>query len=314
MTERSKTDIVFMGTPEFSIPTLKALHESESINVVLVITAPDRKQGRSLKLTPCPVKVYAEKNSIPFIQPENVNTEEVANEIREKLPELVVVIAYGQILKDLIIFLPKFATINIHASLLPKFKGASPINAAILAGEKESGATIIHIDAGIDTGRIYCKDKVKSEENETAGSLSKKISQLGAKLLIETIPRIISGELTPQKQSKHGSYAKKLRKQDGVIDWHKEAIEIDRKIRGMAPWPGTFSMLPNGKRLKIIEALPSSESSNKPGKIYDKEGQLFIGCINGSVKIIRLQPEGSRVLNASDFLNGYQQYLDIELT
>lgn len=251
--------IVFMGTPDFAVPALKALAESDKHQVTLVVTQPDRPKGRSGKPAPSDVKKCALEYGIPVFQPEKIREKEAAERLAEEKADIFVVAAFGQILPREILEMPRYGCVNIHGSLLPKYRGAAPIQWAVLNGEKEAGNTIMQMNEGLDTGDILTQESVLLDEKETAGSLYDKLSQMGGALLLRTLDRLEEGSITPVPQDDAQScYAKMLRKEMGQIDWSKSAEEIGRLVRGLNPWPSAYTHW-NHKLLKIWMASPVSQ-------------------------------------------------------
>ena len=296
-------NIIFMGTPEFAVPSLKALIDSK-YNVVGVVCQPDRPSGRGRKLTSPPVKILAEAYSIPVLQPEKIRTDEFFEEIKSLKPDLICVTAYGKIIPPNILEHPKYGCVNVHASLLPKYRGAAPINWAIINGEKTTGITTMLMDEGMDTGDILLKKEIEIGEDDTSIELSERLSQVGAKLLIETIEKGQNDEIVPIKQNDSEATSAPIIKKDvGRIDWNKSAGEIRNLIRGTQPWPGAFTSY-NGKNLKIFKASVTSLKGN-PGKVLVSDGgKLVIGSGQNSLDIIELQIEGGKRLKITDFLRG----------
>jgi len=296
-------NIIFMGTPEFAVPSLQALIDSE-YNVVAVVCQPDRPSGRGRKLTSPPVKILAEANSIPVLQPEKVRTDEFYETLKEFKPDLICVTAYGRIIPKNILELPKYGCLNVHASLLPKYRGAAPINWAIINGEKNTGITTMLMDEGMDTGDILLKKEIEIGENDTSIELGEKLSNIGAALLIETIKKGQNDEIKPIKQNDDEATSAPIIKKDvGKIDWSRSAIEIRNLIRGTQPWPGAFTSYQD-KNLKIFKAVVDDMEGN-PGEILNSNnGRLVIGTGNKSLSIEELQIEGGKRLNVSDFLRG----------
>ncbi|MEK6223333.1 MAG: methionyl-tRNA formyltransferase [Thermodesulfobacteriales bacterium] len=295
--------IIFMGTPEFAVPSLKALIESDH-DVVAVVAQPDKPKGRGRKLAPPPTKAFAEQHNIPVLQPEKVRTQEFLSQLQNLSPDLICVTAYGKILPKNILELPRCGCVNVHASLLPKYRGAAPINWAIVRGETQSGITTMLMDEGMDTGDILLKKEIQIQDEDDAGSLSEKLSQLGAELLLETISQLQEGKLDPAKQDESlATYAPMLKKSDGEIKWDKPASELWNLIRGMNPWPGTFTTLGN-KSLKIFKAkLVDSEGS--PGEVLESDpGVLRVSTGEGALEILELQLEGGKRLDTKSFLAG----------
>jgi methionyl-tRNA formyltransferase len=295
--------IVFMGTPEFAVPSLKALIESED-EVVAVVTQPDKPKGRGLEVTSPPTKVLAEKHGIPVFQPQKIKTEEFFNELKKFSPDLICVAAYGKILPKNILELPPYGCINVHASLLPKYRGAAPINWAIIRGEKVTGITTMKMDEGMDTGDMLLKREIPIDDEDTGETLSEKLSHVGALLLIETIRLLKEGKLTPIPQDhSQATYAPMLKKEDGNIEWKKPAEDIRNLIRGTLPWPGAYTTL-DGKLLKIYKARVS-EGSGKPGEVIKSEfGILRVATGKGALDILELQIEGGKRLKTEEFLRG----------
>ena len=246
--------VVFMGTPDFSVGTLEALVEA-GYEITGVVTQPDKPKGRGKQMMPTPVKEAAEKHGLPVYQPRRVRDAEAIEEIRKMEPDVIVVVAFGQIIPKEILDMPKYGCINVHASLLPAYRGAAPIQWAVMNGDEVSGVTIMKMDEGLDTGDMLTKVEVPLAADETGGSLFDKLAAAGAKLLVETLPKLEKGEVTPEKQPEISTteYARMIKKEDGKIDWTKSAVEIERQIRAMSPWPSAFTKV-NGKNLKIWDA------------------------------------------------------------
>ena len=309
--------VIFMGTPEFAVPSLVKL--IENFNVIAVVTQPDKPVGRKQVLTASPVKKIAEKNQILVIQPEKLrNNLEITEQLKSFNPDLIVVAAYGLIIPKEIIELAKYGIINVHASLLPRWRGASPINHAILYGDQETGITIMEIDEQMDHGRIISQQTVKIEHNDNAQTLSKKLEAIGGDLLVKTIPDYISGHISPQVQDESlVTYASKLSKESGKIDWNKPAIEIERMIRAFNPWPEVWTIWQD-KKIKITEAsvteneAPHSDSDT--GKVYLNNKNLAVYCQKNSLIIKKLQLEGKKEQLASEFLNGHQDFVGTNLS
>jgi len=292
-----------MGTPEFAVPSLGALAESGD-EVVALIAQPDRPSGRGRKLTPPPTKQLAERLGIPVLQPSRIRTDEFIQELKKLNPDLICVVAYGKILPKAVLDLPRLGCVNVHASLLPEYRGAAPINWAIACGEKVTGVTTMMMDEGMDTGDILLKREIPIDEEDTGETLSGKLSQLGAKLLIETIELLKKRELRPQKQDEsRATYAPLLKKEDGKIDWGRPAVEIENQVRGMLPWPGAFTTL-DGKLLKVYK-VRVSDGAGKPGVVIESNtGTIRVGTGEGTVDIQELQIEGGKRLDSKAFLAG----------
>lgn len=297
--------IVFMGTPEFACPTLRTLIERGE-QVVAVVTQPDRPKGRGQQTLPPPVKVVAEQHGIPVLQPVKVRLPESIEEIRGLNPDLIVVIAFGQILPKALLDIPKYGCINVHASLLPRYRGAAPLNWCIINGETETGVTTMMMDVGLDTGDMLLKRSTPIGADEDTQSLHDRMSQLGAELLAETLDRLARGELVPEKQDDALTcYAPMMKKEDGLIDWSRDAQAIKNQVRGMTPWPGAYSFL-DEKLLKVFRVQTAS-GSGAPGEILSlgRDG-IEVACGTGSLVLAELQLEGKKRLSAGDFLAGYK--------
>lgn len=301
--------IVFMGTPDFAAGALKAIIEAGH-EVTLVVTQPDRAKGRSDKLIPSPVKEVALEHNIPVFQPLKIKTPEAVAELRKYDADIFIVAAFGQIISQEILDMPRYGCVNIHASLLPKYRGASPIQRVILDGEEKTGVTIMQMDAGIDTGDMLYKVETEISDEDTFETLHDRLTGIGAEAIVEALPLIESGELVPEKQDDSQScYAKLIKKEMGKIDFNKSAAEVSRLVRGMNPWPSAYTFL-SGKQMKIwrVSVLPQTdEKTGKavPGEIVEltKDG-ITVKCGEGSVKILELQLEGKKRMAAKDFLLG----------
>ena len=307
--------IIFMGTAELSCASLEKIASNKNFSVVAVVTQPDKPKGRELKLTPSPVKILAEKLTLPVLQPLKARDEKFIGELRELKPDLMVVVAYGQILPQTILDLPRVGCLNVHTSLLPKYRGAAPIQWAIANGDAETGVTIMKMDAGLDTGPILSTRRSLILLTDDSQILHDRLAQLGAELLIETIPACVAGKISPQPQPTEGStYAAKIKKEDGKIDWHLPAEKIWNRLRAFTPWPGAFTFL-NGRMLKIWKGRVAKEVWNKenmflkvgmnPGTILsaDKSG-IIVLCGKDFLHIAELQREGGKRLTAEQFLAG----------
>jgi len=305
--------IVFMGTPEFSVPPLEYLIKSE-YQVVGVYTQPDKPTGRGRTLEQLPVKRVALQHGLELFQPVKLrNPDEVARLAALK-PDLILVAAFGQILPQSVLDIPKFGCLNIHPSLLPEYRGATPIPAAILAGDKETGVTIMLMDAGMDTGPIISQIIVGIEPDDTTESLTTRLAQAGVRLLGEALPLWFEGSLKPQPQDgSKATYTKPVTKDDGTIDWQMSAVEISRRIRAFHPWPGCYTWW-QGKLLKVLEAVAlHKEGSLTPGKVVDlASGQPAVVGVetgDGILGLLRIQLEGKRALTASEFLLGQRAFV-----
>jgi methionyl-tRNA formyltransferase len=305
----NRIKIIFMGTAELSCASLEKLAGEKSFSVNAVVTQPDKPKGRDLKLTPSPVKILAEKLNLPVLQPLKARDEQFLGALRELKPDLMVVVAYGQILPRTILDLPRFGCLNVHTSLLPKYRGAAPIQWAIANGDAETGVTIMKMDAGLDTGPILSVRRTAILPADDSQILHDRLAQLGAELLVETIRDYLTGTISPQPQPKDGStYAAKIKKEDGKIDWNTPSIKIWNRLRAFTPWPGAFTFLqtePKPQLLKIWKAEPM-EKSGGAGEVLsaDKNG-IFVGCGQGALRILEVQREGGRRLTAEQFLIGH---------
>jgi methionyl-tRNA formyltransferase len=303
MIEAESIRTVFMGTPEFALPPLEGLIAA-GVNLVGVYTQPDRPKGRGKKLAASPVKQLALEHDIPVFQPHKLRDPQAVEELRALQPDLIIVVAYGQILPKVILDMPQYNCINIHASLLPKYRGAAPINKVVVDGETETGVTTMLMDVGLDTGDMLVKRRLRIGENETAGQLHDRLAVLGRETLEETLQLLCAGKLVAEKQDDSLScYAPMMKKEDGLVVWQKSAQEIHNQVRGLDPWPGTYTHL-DGDVLKIA-ATTVCEESGAPGTILsaDKNGVL-VACGEGSVLIGELQLPGKKRLAAVNFLSG----------
>lgn len=296
---------IFLGTGEIGLPALRWLLESPHGQVIAVYTQPDRPSGRHMELTPPAVKVLALERGVPVHQPENLRDPAAWEELNALAPELIVVMAYGQILSKKVISLPTVACLNLHASILPKHRGASPIQGAILAGDAMSGVTVMHVAPGLDTGDMILAETCPIEPEETGGTLHDKLAEVAPKALARALDLLVAGKAprTPQ-DSALATYHGKLEREDGKIDWTQSAVEIERLIRAYDPWPGTFTYL-DGKKLKIYPPTPILEASGAPGTVIPTEGeQLVIACGQGALALREVQLEGRKRLPVSAFLTG----------
>ncbi len=302
--------IIYMGTPDFSVGPLEALIKAGH-EISLVVCQPDRPKGRSKEPAPCPVKECALAHGLEVFQPERIKRPEAVEQLKKYPADVFVVAAFGQILSKEILDMPEYGCLNIHASLLPAYRGASPIQYAVINGDKESGVTIMQMDEGIDTGDILSQRSVEIDKEETGGSLFDKLSVIGSQLIVETLDQLEKGALTPVKQDgSKSSHVGMLRKEDGLINWLRSAEEIERLIRGTDPWPGAYTYF-RAKVLKIwkAEVAGGSVGENKakaaPGYItcVDKDN-FYISCGEGVLKIKELQAEGKKRMSCADYLRG----------
>jgi len=297
--------IIFMGTPDFSVPTLRALHENQ-YDVLAVVTQPDRPKGRGRRLVPPPVKEVASTLGYSVLQPLGIKEPWFIEKIIALDPDLFVVVAYGRILPGSFLSIPHLGAINIHPSLLPKYRGPAPIQWAIINGEQETGVTTMWMDEGMDTGDILLSSKVPIGPDDTSGSLHRRLAEIGAQLLIETLTKIKSADFVGKPQDKSGAtYAPLLKKKDGRIDWTRDARSVDAFIRGMIPWPGAFTFL-FGKRLKVLKAKDLQKAAReKPGTVLEGfPGDFNIATGRGILAIEEVQLESAKRLPVEDFLRG----------
>lgn len=299
--------IVYMGTPDFAVPPLAALVEA-GYEVAGVVTQPDKPKGRGKAMMATPVKEEAMKHGIPVYQPQKVRAQEFVDVLTELNPDIIVVAAFGQIIPKVILELPKFGCINIHASLLPKYRGAAPIQQAVIDGEEESGVTIMKMGMGLDTGDMISKVAVPIAADETGGSLFDKLAEAGADLLIKTLPSIFDGTAVYEKQPEESPtpYAAMITKQMGLMDFTKSAAELERLVRGMNPWPSAYTFL-HGKTLKVwTSAVEKTNVCEKPGTVIktDKKG-IYVACGEEVLVLKEVQLEGKKRMEADAFLRGY---------
>lgn len=293
--------VIFFGTPDFAVPSLRALISEEDI--ALVVTQPDKLKGRGHMLSSPPVKVLAVASGIKVLQPPKIREEEFYNVVKRIAPEFIVVVAYGKILPEEVLGLPLYGCINVHGSLLPKYRGAAPVQWALINGEKITGVTTILMDTGIDTGDILQHAEVPILDDDNAETLSWKLADLGGKTLIETLKGIRSGTVKPVPQTGEATYAPPLRKEDGRINWGRSSHELFRFVKGLYPWPSAFSYL-NGEMIKIIKVKPL-DGNGVAGRIEKASGgQLVVGTGKGLLLIEELQPGGRRIMPAEAFLSG----------
>ncbi|MFP4031770.1 MAG: methionyl-tRNA formyltransferase [Desulfococcaceae bacterium] len=297
-------NIVFMGTPDFAVPTLKALHRGPH-RVVQVVTQPDRPRGRGRKAAPTPVKAAALKMGLSVVQPESIRASEFLQAVRTLRPDLLVVVAFGQILKPALLEIPRRGAINVHASLLPKYRGAAPIQWAIINGERETGVTTMFMDAGLDTGDILLTRPEPIRVEDTAGTIHDRLAVGGAELLLETLDRLETLNPIPQDHERT-SYAPLLTKADGHISWDRPAEAIDWRVRGVSPWPGAFTFIQD-RRVKLFRTLPLEESASAPpGTVVPGfPDELRVATGRGVLSLLELQGASGRRLPVADFLRGF---------
>jgi len=304
--------LVFMGSPDFAIPVLQAL--VERYEVVGVVTQPDRPAGRGKVLTPPPVKSLAERYQLPVIQPRRLSQPDAFAQLVAWQPDVIIVAAFGQILKPQVLDLPAFGCVNVHASLLPRWRGAAPIQAAILHGDKQTGVTIMRMDAGIDTGGILSQQAIEIHPQDTSLSLSARLAELGADLLLESLPEYLSGRIHIQEQDDQlATYAPMLKKEDGSLDFLRSAQTLERQVRAFNPWPGAY-MEWKGQLIKILRAhtLPNqmseAETSWEPGTKLRVDNLPALSTAEGLLVLDVLQPAGKKALSGSEFLNGARDW------
>lgn len=299
-------NLIFCGTPQFAVPTLEKL-VAEKFPIQLVITNPDEPRGRGHKVQPSPVKEVALKHGLAIYQPAKLKTDETRNFITQYRPDAIVIVAYGHIVPPWMIDLPPLGCINLHASLLPKYRGAAPIAWALIRGEKETGVTTMKIDAGMDTGDMLLERRELIRDDDTTETLSERLSVIGADLMVETLQKLERAEITPRPQdSRMATMAPRLKKADGLIDWTQPADELARRVRGLIPWPGAYTLF-RGKRLHIwrAEAVPAIGSAVAPSTISTEGGRLAVACGEGTLLVLHeVQLEGRKRLVARDFANG----------
>lgn len=301
--------LTFMGTPSFAVPSLEAL--VGNYEIAAVVTQPDRPASRGRKIVASPVKEVAVAHSLPLMQPESLRREEVIAQLRELQPEVIVVAAYGQILRPEVLNIPPFGVINVHPSLLPKYRGASPIAGAILAGEEETGVTIMLMDEGMDTGPILTQIATKIDPEDTRGSLGERLSKLGAVLLADTLPRWLQGQIEPQPQDDtKATYTRLITKKDGLIDWSLPAVETWRAVRAYNPWPSARTSW-RGTLLKVLAARPLPEWAGKgePGQILDLSDGVAVATGGGALILREVQLGGKRAMDIRDFVRGQRDFI-----
>jgi methionyl-tRNA formyltransferase len=306
--------IVFMGTPDFAVPSLEALLKSKD-DIVGVVTQPDRPKGRGQVLTPSPIKQVALREHIPVLQPTKMKDPEFLAALASWKPDLIAVAAFGRILPPVILSLPPKGCINVHGSLLPKYRGAGPIQWAIINGERETGITTMLMDEGMDTGAVLMKEKIAITPDDTAGSLSPRLAELGGRLLVETLTRLKAGTLTPQVQDHdQATMAPLLKKEDGVIDWTLSATAIANRIRGLTPWPGAYTFL-GADRWMLYRAVALSEpSAEPPGRITAvTKDAIHVATGEGVLAVKELQPANSRRMTVAQYLAGHPIQAGVQL-
>lgn len=297
--------VVYMGSPDFAVPALAALLERHDLaKVVALVTQTDKPTGRGQTLTPPPTKVLALEHGVLVLQPKTLKDEAVQNELRAFDADLFVVAAYGKILPQAVLDLPKIACVNLHASLLPRHRGAAPIAHALLAGDTETGVCLMQMEAGLDTGPVYARVTTKITEEDNAGTLTDRLAQLGAELLVQNLPLLADKKLAAEKQPDAGAtYANKLKKEDGAIDWKLPAQQVWQRIRAYSPWPSAFTFV-DKKRLQVLAAMPAHDTKAHAGAAIIDGQRLFVGCGEGAIEILEVKPEGKRAMAIDAYLAG----------
>jgi methionyl-tRNA formyltransferase len=302
--------LVFMGTPDFAVPVLEAL--VGRYQVVAVVTQPDRAAGRGQRAKFSPVKKTALAHDLPLLQPPSLRRPEAAMELRELAPDVIIVAAFGQILPPKVLAIPPHGCLNVHASLLPRYRGAAPIAAAILAGEEQTGVTIMLMDEGMDTGPILAQAECKIKPQDTTGSLSVKLAQQGADLLAETLPRWLESQIVPQPQDDSlATYCQMITKKDGLIDWSLPATDLWLRVRAYDPWPGAYTYW-RGKRLKILRARPVTAvgtSDEEPGRVTSLDNRVAVVAGTDALLLEEIQLAGKKALAAQEFIRGQRNFI-----
>ncbi|RME09305.1 MAG: methionyl-tRNA formyltransferase [Ardenticatenia bacterium] len=316
--ERTTTDkprLIFLGTPVFAVPSLQRLAETGAYDIVQVITQPDRPAGRGRKLRPSPVKEAAQALGLPVWTPETLKTPDAVAYLRDLAPDVAVVVAYGEILRPNVLAIPPKGFLNVHASLLPKYRGAAPIQAAILNGDRETGVSIMLLDEGMDTGPVLAQRVVPIAPDETAGTLSEKLAQVGAELLVETLPRWLAGEIEPRPQDhSQATVTRLIKKAHGRIDWTAPAVQIERQVRAFTPWPSAFTTW-DGRLLKVLRARVVNAPAHdaEPGTVVALDEGPAVVTGEGLLLLEEVQLEGKRPTTGKAFLQGYSQIVGARL-
>lgn len=309
--------VVFIGTGEIGVPVLRSLLNSKEHEIIGVVTQPDKPVGRTQRIEAPPIKKAAAEIAAPILQPERIKRPDAVEAIRELAPEVIVVMAYGQILPRAVLEIPSVACLNLHASLLPRHRGAAPIQSAILAGDRESGITVMYMDEGLDTGDILLQSRIEIAPDETGGSLHDRLAQIAPVALDEALARLGTGNAPRVSQdSSVATYAPKLEREDGRINWTETVALIERKIRAFNPWPGAFTLLRDEaghkRKLKIFSAKIVAGGKASPGEIVDSANAIVIGATEGALSLGEVQLEGKRRMRAAEFLRGYSATLRVE--
>jgi methionyl-tRNA formyltransferase len=300
-----------MGTPEFAVPVLRALTHAHA--VVGVVTQPDRSGGRGKKLTASPVKAFAQQTGLSIIQPNQLREPEAMAQLTAWAPDLIVAAAFGQLLRPAVLGLPPRGCLNVHASLLPRYRGASPIAAAILAGEAETGVTIMKMDEGLDTGPTLARRAEPIRPDDTTQTLSERLAEVGAALLVEILPGYLTGQITPQPQEgAFATFAPQLKKEDGHLDFTRPAVELERRVRAFTPWPGAFALWKD-QPLKILRATLLENARGEPGLIMPTEHGPAVACGAGALALSHIQPPGKKPMAGADFARGARGFIGAKL-
>ena len=300
-------NVVFMGTPDFAVGSLQALLEAGQYHIQAVVTQPDRPKGRGQKVVETPVKTFALQHGLPVFQPLKIREPEFVQKLKEWRPDFIVVAAFGQFLPREILEIPVYGCINVHGSLLPKYRGAAPVQYALINGEKETGVTIMRMEKGMDTGAMYSKVTVPIDEEMNFARLHDELKEKGAKLLTDTLPGIADGLQPEEQNEREATYATLITKEMAKIDWTSDARQVHDRVRGFDPVPGAFTYLPDGKLLKIWETRVTGNSSEAaPGTVVSVgKREFFVACGEGVLRILTVQPESKKRMPAAVFLNGH---------
>lgn len=299
--------IVFMGTPDFAVPSLEALLKSDD-EVVGVVTQPDRPKGRGQDVIPSPVKIVCQREGIPVLQPLKMKDPAFLDALRQWAPDVIAVTAFGRILPPVILSLPPHGCINVHGSLLPKYRGAGPVQWALIRGERETGITTMFMAEGMDTGDMLLRETVEIRPDDTAGTLAVRLAEVGGRLLVETLRRLKAGTLTPERQDDaQATLAPLLKKEDGLIDWTLTAVEIANRVRGLSPWPGAYTFV-NGERWALWRVQASDESTGaSPGTVTKvAKDRVEVATGGGTIHIMDIQPSNSRRMTMAQYLVGHR--------
>jgi methionyl-tRNA formyltransferase len=298
--------VVFFGTAELACASLQVLATDPRFEVVVVVTQPDKPRGRDLQVQPSAVKAAALSLKLPVLQPKRARDPQFIDEIRALTPDVGVVVAYGQILPQALLDLPKQGFVNVHTSLLPKHRGAAPIQASILAGDAETGVTIMKMDAGLDTGPILTQRTTPISNEDNSQTLHDRLATIGAELLIETLPRFVHGEITPRLQPEGATYAAKIEKAHGQINWNEPAAVIERKIRAFTPWPGAYTYIDVGGKARLLKIWKTAleEKRAAPETIFAGDRELVVACGEQALRLLEVQMEGRKRMTVQEFLSG----------